>query len=679
MSDAPGGRTPAVSVVVVVYNMARAAPRTLHSLSAGYQRHMAADDYEVIVVDNGSTPPLDPEVFAGLAGRFRLIRLDPPPPSLARAINLGLAEARGEVVGVMVDGARIVTPGLLHFACIGASLYPRSIVASLGWLLGFDLQRWAMRAGYDTAREDALLASIDWPQDGYRLFEISALDGSSTDGWFRPIAESNALFLRREIWDELGGVDERFDAAGGGFLNLDTLNRAIELPGSELVILLGEGTFHQLHGGIATNAKFDEFAASMKKWREQYESIRGRKWSARNVQNRTYLGTLPRPALVHFVRAAVEPLRRGDAAPLGASFDRGLWSIAPATRPQDPAVAALMDLAEAEFRARRFEAAASVARLARARAPDEPAPLRLLAHAGGWLHGGSPANKDRRAGFHLARAKAYQLVGEAETAASEYRLALDLDPGMGEAHLGLASLRIPGPGYLHWLQRLHAALVPDIYLEIGVHRGASLACARPPTRAIGVDPELAINAPLKTETQIFCETSDTFFARQRLAPLLNGRALDLVFLDGLHQFQQSLRDFSNVEAFCDSKSVVLIHDTIPFDERTQRPERELRFHTGDVWKTVLCLKHFRPQLDVFTIRTPPSGLTVVTGLDPLSRTLRDRYDEAIDRFARLPFGDIENDLAGALNSVANDWNAVRTRLAARGILPPARSSSETAN
>ena len=52
-------RKPAVSVVVVVYNMAREAPRTLYSLSAAYQRDISAEDYEVIVVDNGSTPAFD--------------------------------------------------------------------------------------------------------------------------------------------------------------------------------------------------------------------------------------------------------------------------------------------------------------------------------------------------------------------------------------------------------------------------------------------------------------------------------------------------------------------------------------------------------------------------------------------------------------------------------------------
>ena len=141
------------------------------------------------------------------------------------------------------------------------------MAASLGWYLGFDLQRWAIAAGYDAAREDALLASIDWPKDGYRLFEIATLDDSSTDGWFAPISESNALFLHRSTWDALEGVDERFDAPGGGLLNLDTYRRALELPGSELVILLGEGTFHQVHGGMATNADFQLFSKALADWK----------------------------------------------------------------------------------------------------------------------------------------------------------------------------------------------------------------------------------------------------------------------------------------------------------------------------------------------------------------------------------------------------------------------------
>src|SRR5580693_5006945 len=271
---------PELSVVVVVHNMAREAPRTLYSLSAAYQRHIAADDYEIIVVDNGSTPPFDAKVIDGLNGNFRLLRLDPAPASPARAINRGLAEARGKVVGVLIDGARIVTPGLLHFARRGVELYPRAVVVTLGWYLGRDLQRWSMEAGYNRQREDAMLASIGWPQDGYRLFDIAAFDESSVDGWFSQIEESNALFLSRDSWNRLGGVDERFDAPGGGYVNLDTLGRAMELPDSELVVLLGEATFHQLHGGIATNQSYRDLAQSLGKWEEQYQAIRQRPWRA---------------------------------------------------------------------------------------------------------------------------------------------------------------------------------------------------------------------------------------------------------------------------------------------------------------------------------------------------------------------------------------------------------------
>src|SRR5260370_3017333 len=287
-------RKPTLSVIVVVYNIPREAPRTLHSLSAMYQRHIDPGDYEVIVVDNGSNPPFDEKILEGLAGNFRLIRIDPAPCSPARAVNCGLAEAQGDVIGVMIDGARIVTPGLLHFARHGAGLYDKAVVATLGWYLGHDFQSWSMQHGYNQAREDALLNSIDWPNDGYRLFEIGTLDQSSVDGWFQPISESNALFLRREFWELLGGVDERFDAPGGGRINLDTLHRTLEQPDAGPVILLSEATLHQLHGGTNTNATLNRQADNWTRWASQYEIIRGQPYDyLRPKRPPTYIVTLP--------------------------------------------------------------------------------------------------------------------------------------------------------------------------------------------------------------------------------------------------------------------------------------------------------------------------------------------------------------------------------------------------
>jgi glycosyltransferase involved in cell wall biosynthesis len=309
-------RKPDVSLVVVVYNIPREAPRTLHSLSAAYQRHIGLDDYEIIVVDNGSTPPVDPQLIAGLPGNFRLIRIDDAHPSPAQALNRGLAEARGDIIGVMIDGARMVTPGLLHFARHGASLHDKAVVAALGWYLGPDFQWRSMESGYDRGREDELLASIDWPNDGYRLFEIGSMDESSVDGWFKPIAETNALFLRREFWEALGGLDERFDSPGGGLLNLDAYNRAIEWPDAQLVVLLGEATFHQLHGGTNTNIPLLQQHDNWSVWGPQYASIRGRPYGIPQAKNApTYVGTLPRPMLARFARAAAQQLEQPAIPP----------------------------------------------------------------------------------------------------------------------------------------------------------------------------------------------------------------------------------------------------------------------------------------------------------------------------------------------------------------------------
>jgi glycosyltransferase involved in cell wall biosynthesis len=265
----PAGR-PAISVVVVAYDMARELPRTLRSLSPGHQRGLAADDYEVIVVDNGSPRPVDPALVAGFEGRLRVERIDPAPPSPARAANHGLGLAGGDLVGLIVDGARLASPGLLAGARRAASLAPRPVITAPAFHLGPVRHMDAAGAGYDQAAEDRLLAETPWEADGYRLFEVSTPAGSWGRGLFGPAGESSSLFCPRPIWDELGGLDERFALPGGGLVNHDLYRRACTLADVELVVLLGEGTFHQYHGGAGTTRRYswDEMAA-------EYQAITG--------------------------------------------------------------------------------------------------------------------------------------------------------------------------------------------------------------------------------------------------------------------------------------------------------------------------------------------------------------------------------------------------------------------
>ena len=241
------------------------------------------------------------------------------------------------------------------------------------------------------------------------------------------------------------------------------------------------------------------------------------------------------------------------------------------------------------------------------------------------------------------------------------------DARLLEADRRLAQRRMPGPDYVAWLDWLHRALRPATYLEIGVGAGRTLARARTLTLAIGVDPTPTITWRLRTEPHLFTERSDDFFGQRRLTGLLSGRSLDLAFIDGEHLFEQALRDFMHVEALCSSGSVVLFHDTVPLNERTQSRIRLSEFHTGDVWKAVLCLKEYRPDLDIFTIATPPAGLTVVAGLDPSSSILRERYQEAVVQFVSLEYREVENRLPADLDLVPNEGDVVASRLAARGI------------
>lgn len=283
-----GDRLPKISVVVIAYEMAAQLQRTLWSLSPSAQRGVEADDYEVIVIDNGSREPLPIDGVAGFGpGQLSGETIEDAKPSPAAAINRGLELARGDLVGVMIDGARIASPGILARALAAAGLDARPVVTTLGFHLGPDLQARSIREGYDEEQESQLLRRVAWEDDPYRLFEISVPAASAADGWFSTPAESNALFLPAEMWNELGGFDEEFESPGGGLVNLDTFKRACELPGSRPVILLGEGTFHQVHGGVATNSptsRYPEFHA-------EYQRLRGAPFSRPEIEP-LYLGSL---------------------------------------------------------------------------------------------------------------------------------------------------------------------------------------------------------------------------------------------------------------------------------------------------------------------------------------------------------------------------------------------------
>jgi glycosyltransferase involved in cell wall biosynthesis len=305
-------RRPLLSVVVIIYNMRREAPRTLRSLSGTYQQGLSSGDYEIIVVDNGSLPPFPAEEVRREEGPFAYFYLAEARPSPAFAVNFGVRQSRGEYVGILIDGARMASPGLLQYALRAFRAFRNPVVTTLAWHLGPDVHRRAVETfGYSPEMEDALLARIRWPEDGYRLFEIATLAGSSRDGWFAPKSESSSLFLRRKSFDRLGGYDERFDQPGGGMANTDMYIRACEMPDSELVMLLGEGTFHQMHGGVMTGASEEESKRKLAEWTAQYSTLRNAPLRLPPKAAR-YIGHVPRSALRSILVSAEAVMRRRE-------------------------------------------------------------------------------------------------------------------------------------------------------------------------------------------------------------------------------------------------------------------------------------------------------------------------------------------------------------------------------
>lgn len=266
-----------LSVIVVSYNMSREIPRTLASLSRSYQRGAETLEYEVILVDNGSSQPPLPSSWDDIDVPLVYLPLTTDAVSPARAINTALDHASGEVICLMIDGAHVLTPGVFELALRGFRAFDSALVAVRYFWLGPAAQNVSVLHGYTQDVEDRLIDHVGWPGQGYRLFEIGVpfRFGDERMSWMNQMFESNCLFLTASMFEALGGADERFVSKGGGMINSDIYKRACELPGVAPVQLIGEGSFHQLHGGTTTNVPPQECEALVEHFMQEYEALRG--------------------------------------------------------------------------------------------------------------------------------------------------------------------------------------------------------------------------------------------------------------------------------------------------------------------------------------------------------------------------------------------------------------------
>ncbi len=262
-----------LSVVVNFFNMRREAPHTLYSLTNNYQDFNNSFDYEVIAIDNSSSDPLEEDMVNSFGKHFSLLPFTSEFPSPCKGINHAVNRARYEYVLVLIDGARMLTPGIFKAFEQIVNIHKHPFIYTLGMHIGDKPQNYLVTEGYNQQVEDELMQTIEWQQDGYQLFTISSVALSSKKGFFSELMETNCYILKREDYIRLGGYDERFRFAGGGLCNLEFFNRCHQDDLLQPIMLLGEATFHQFHGGTATNVPLEEHPWSQ--MAEEYEQITG--------------------------------------------------------------------------------------------------------------------------------------------------------------------------------------------------------------------------------------------------------------------------------------------------------------------------------------------------------------------------------------------------------------------
>ncbi len=320
-----------------------------------------------------------------------------------------------------------------------------------------------------------------------------------------------------------------------------------------------------------------------------------------------------------------------------------------------------------------FDHALALAEAVEDRVASEPA--LALCEAVAWFLGGDReralARVEILSAARPADLNALSLLGEMRARSGDghgaRRAFLELAeryPDYPGAQGALASLFMPGPPYREVLAAIHRVLSPRTYLEIGVETGATLALAASAEVAVGVDPsDQALEVSLPTSARVVREESDRFFQTRGRATLFGARAVELVFIDGMHQFEFALRDFRNSEAWASPDGTILLHDCLPVVPASAERVRRTRFWVGDTWKAALAIARHRPDLKIRTILTPPSGLVVIRHLDPSSTLLGERHDAIVRELAELSYPFEPGDWPPELHAVSNDAEGLREALA----------------
>lgn len=182
------------------------------------------------------------------------------------------------------------------------------------------------------------------------------------------------------------------------------------------------------------------------------------------------------------------------------------------------------------------------------------------------------------------------------------------------------------------LNQIIAKINAKTYLEIGVKSGAIVSEINAPYK-VAVDPEFKFSRKLRLKRMLGAvnfkaieKTSDIFF--EKYADRLLPDGIDVAFIDGLHTYEQSKKDFENCLKRLNAGGVIVMHDCNPLNYAGAFPVKESvnevialaekgevagwnGLWNGDVWKTIAVLLAEREDLQIFTLDLD-WGLGIIT-------------------------------------------------------------------
>lgn len=196
------------------------------------------------------------------------------------------------------------------------------------------------------------------------------------------------------------------------------------------------------------------------------------------------------------------------------------------------------------------------------------------------------------------------------------------------------------------------------YLEIGVQNGGVFLKVRC-SKKVAVDPEFGFSAwkrfrktivnPTNISAQFFEVTSDEFFEKN--APTVFGQnTVDLVFVDGMHEFDYVLNDVNNSLRYLSENGVIILHDCNPLTPdaavsfQAYKDRGYTRTWNGDVWKAIPYLKKHRPDLEIF-VADCDQGLGIITRKGKSG----DVADVGREEFRNMSYSDLESRRKELLN------------------------------